>query len=273
MLKLFQAKIIQKFVSSIKFMPSRRETMKEINSRYYEDISSSKEDGSDLISLMHFMDLNERKEFDKIDHICKRLLPDIATNSHTHRDENDIIADMTEKGVTLNKLNKYLEALACFDNVLKLEPDNVAALTEKGVAFPGLKKFDDAIKNFAKVVSQDPGNEAAIDKLAKLHQADFGNKNVDKPLNTLKGHSDSVNSVAITSDNKIVSGSHDKTIKVWDLKTGKLLNTLKGHSKLVKSVAITSDNSKIVSGSFDNTIKVWELNTGKLLNTLVGHSG
>jgi hypothetical protein len=91
-------------------------------------------------------------------------------------------------------------------------------------------------------------------------------------LNTLVGPSSSVNSVAISSDNsKIVSGSWDKTIKVWELNTGRLLNTLEVSSP-VTSVAISSDNSKIASGSWDKTIKVWELNTGRLLNTFEGRS-
>jgi WD40 repeat protein len=82
-------------------------------------------------------------------------------------------------------------------------------------------------------------------------------------LRTLEGHSDSVNSVAVTSDGtKIVSGSEDKTIKVWDLTaSGRLLNTLEGHHDSVSSVAVTPDGTKIVSGS-NKTIKVWDLNNG-----------
>ena len=89
----------------------------------------------------------------------------------------------------------------------------------------------------------------------------------------MEGHSSTVNSVAIRPDNtKIVSGSSDNTIKVWDLESGRLLNTL-NLSSYVNSVAITSDNSKIVSsGSADKIIKVWDLNTGKLLNTVEGHT-
>ena|SRR6185437_11054871 len=84
----------------------------------------------------------------------------------------------------------------------------------------------------------------------------------------MEGHFSNVISVAITSDNtKIVSGSRENTIKIWDMNTGKLLNTLQGHF----AVAITSDNTKIVSGTSD-TIKIWDMNTGKLLNTLQGHS-
>jgi WD40 repeat protein len=88
--------------------------------------------------------------------------------------------------------------------------------------------------------------------------------NTGKLLNTLKGHTNIVSSLAVTSDNsKIVSGSTYGTIKVWELNTGKLLKTLKGHSDYVNCVAITSDNSKIVSGSYDQTIKVWDLDKEK----------
>jgi WD40 repeat protein len=99
-------------------------------------------------------------------------------------------------------------------------------------------------------------------------------RNKEPLLRTLEGHSSFLNSVAISSDNsKIVSGSSDRTIKLWDLDTGKLLNTLEGHTNHVNSVATTSDNSKIVSGSSDRTIKLWDLDSGKLLNTLEGHRG
>ena len=86
-------------------------------------------------------------------------------------------------------------------------------------------------------------------------------------LNTLEGHYSSVNSVAVTPDNtKIVSGSSDYTIKVWDLTASRrLLNTMEGHSSYVNSVAVTPDGTKIVSGSDDKTVKVWDLNNG--LNT------
>jgi len=98
-------------------------------------------------------------------------------------------------------------------------------------------------------------------------------KKIENSIKTLKGHSGVVTSVAVYKD-KIVSGSEDNTIKIWDFKSGKLLNTLKLKLKLetssrgVKSIAV--DNDKIVSGSWGQAIKIWDLNTGELLNTLKG---
>ncbi|PLX81810.1 MAG: hypothetical protein C0617_15855 [Desulfuromonas sp.] len=81
-------------------------------------------------------------------------------------------------------------------------------------------------------------------------------------------HSDHVNSVAI-AEGRIVSGSDDKTIKIWDLASGKLLHTLPGHERDVTAVAII--DGKIVSGSWDKKIKIWDLESGKLLQSLSGH--
>jgi WD40 repeat protein len=71
---------------------------------------------------------------------------------------------------------------------------------------------------------------------------------------------------------KIVSGSLDKTIKIWDAVSGESLNTLEGHFESVSSVSWNHDSSKIVSGSYDETIKIWDAVSGELLNTLLGHS-
>jgi WD40 repeat protein len=70
---------------------------------------------------------------------------------------------------------------------------------------------------------------------------------------------------------KLASGSADKTIKIWDVTTGKVLNTLKGHESSVWSVGFSPDGKKLASGSVDNTIKIWDVTTGKVLNTLKGH--
>ena len=60
-------------------------------------------------------------------------------------------------------------------------------------------------------------------------------------MNTLNGHTGPVRSAAYSPDGlKIVSGSHDNSIKIWDADTGLLLNTLNGHTSWVLSVAYSN---------------------------------
>ena len=70
----------------------------------------------------------------------------------------------------------------------------------------------------------------------------------------------------------IVSGSGDKSIKIWDVETGELVRTLEGHTGIVLSVCYSPDNKQIASGSADQSIKIWNAETGKLVRTLDGHT-
>jgi len=86
-------------------------------------------------------------------------------------------------------------------------------------------------------------------------------------------HTSDVHSVAFSSNGEhVVSGSSDKTIKVWNVATGRLEQTLNGHTNWVLSVAFNNDGTKVVSGSSDNTIKVWNVATGETEQTLNGHN-
>ena len=101
-----------------------------------------------------------------------------------------------------------------------------------------------------------------------------GKENLDIPLlYSFTAHSHIVTSLTISADGKyLISGSRDRTIKIWNLETAELLHTLKGHRDGVDTIALSADGKMIASGSADNTIKIWHLETGQLLATFSGHS-
>jgi len=70
------------------------------------------------------------------------------------------------------------------------------------------------------------------------------------------------------SGNIVVSGSYDKTVRMWDLKTGEHLRTLRGHTDKVYTVVF--DGVRVVSGSLDSTIRVWDAKDGTCLHELTG---
>jgi guanine nucleotide-binding protein subunit beta-2-like 1 protein len=74
----------------------------------------------------------------------------------------------------------------------------------------------------------------------------------------LTGHNNAVASVTLSSDGQFaLSGSWDKTLRLFDLNTGATVRTFQGHTKDVFSVAFSGDNRQIVSGSRDKTIRLW----------------
>ncbi|CAD8083708.1 unnamed protein product [Paramecium primaurelia] len=91
-------------------------------------------------------------------------------------------------------------------------------------------------------------------------------------LHKIEGHNGTVNSVCYSYDGNIIaSGSSDKTIHLWDVKSGEVLNKLYGHNDSVKSVSFSSDGLTLASGSEDNSIRIWDINSGQEILTLLGH--
>ena len=89
----------------------------------------------------------------------------------------------------------------------------------------------------------------------------------------LMRHTGWVLSVAFSPDGKrIVSGSGDQTVKVWNAQTGQEPLTLKGHTGWVLSVCFSPDGKRIVSGSGDQTMKVWIAQTGQQTLSFKGHT-
>lgn len=86
---------------------------------------------------------------------------------------------------------------------------------------------------------------------------------------TLEGHGAAVNAIQIF-DGQIVSASGDRSVKVWDVRTGACTRTFSGHSKGIACVQF--DGRRIVSGSSDETVRIFDRATGAEVACLNGHT-
>ena len=99
-------------------------------------------------------------------------------------------------------------------------------------------------------------------------------KQAAKEIRRFLGHTDGVWSVAFTPDGRqAISGSYDRTIRLWDLATGKELRRLEGHAGPVLSVAVAPDGRTALWGSADGTIRLWDLINGRQVQVYAGHKG
>jgi len=92
----------------------------------------------------------------------------------------------------------------------------------------------------------------------------------DPCIAVLEGHHDHINGARILSSGNILSWSFDKTLRVWDSKTGVQLLLMQGHTDRVYG-AIALNNERILSISGDNTRRVWDAETGFQLVLLQNH--
>ncbi len=91
-------------------------------------------------------------------------------------------------------------------------------------------------------------------------------------VKTLKNESQAIVSFAFSPDGSTIATARDRSITLWNIKTGQEISTLNGHSQPVTTLAISPDGQTLVSGSKDKTIKLWNLATGQEIRTLGVHS-
>lgn len=89
----------------------------------------------------------------------------------------------------------------------------------------------------------------------------------------LRGQLGKIVCIAISADGRVaVSGSEDKTARIWDVGAGSCLATLEGHARSIYGLAIIGDGRQVLTGSFDRTIRLWDSENGQCLRIFEGHA-
>ena len=80
-------------------------------------------------------------------------------------------------------------------------------------------------------------------------------------IKSLKAHSERITCLAALENERLASGSVDKSVIIWNVDSGKQLNKFQKHKGWITSLAALGDD-QIASGSTDNTIRIWNVNKG-----------
>lgn len=124
-------------------------------------------------------------------------------------------------------------------------------------------------KQYVLSVAFSPSNNllasAGIGKTIELWNAKTG-----EWLCTLGRHESRINSIAFSSDGKVLASSttsfiEDGKIRLWSMQSLELLRKLDGHTKGVRAIALSPSGRLLVSGSFDETVRIWKVEDGSQL--------
>ncbi len=208
----------------------------------------------------------------------------------------ELLADgLNNKGLSMLDLGKSEEAEKLWDEALKIEPHHPQATYNRGmVRWRTARITDDLlVRELEEVRSSHPqlwvaayllglihlerGHAEAATKLLKnaagstrdgqvqsaFYRARSGIEQGTGCVRTFEGHTDWIESVCFSPDGRwALSGSRDKTLRLWEVSTGRCVQRFEGHANTVWSVLFISDGRLALSGSADGTLRLWEVSTG-----------
>ena len=89
-----------------------------------------------------------------------------------------------------------------------------------------------------------------------------------RSLHVLKGSRSSIRAALFLSDDRIATGSHDKTIRVWSAETGASVREIEAHGDMVNSIVLSTDKRQFASSSDDRTVKLYDIQTYSIVGTV-----
>ena len=110
------------------------------------------------------------------------------------------------------------------------------------------------------------------ERLAALRKAEI-EKN-SQALQTFAAHTAPVMSLCFSGNGRYAfsAGSWDRSVKMWEMSTGKVVRSFGGYSDLVRCAAVSPDDNYLLSGVGDGSLLLTEVKTGKVIRNLVGHT-
>lgn len=242
-----------KLIESYKFKEAKIDTMRSRVEERTNQLIQKLIDQQDF--LFHEMALIESEYNFKLDE-CKSSFLKLESKLNGIKDSFNNINDVDVLASLLNEI-KSID--------YKSKINELDSLDFEDYEYSENEKFEIEIKKKEPIDIQLLNNLSMIDLNEQV-------PNTNPLIRSFKAHTDIIKSLAvISSSKKLITGSKDKLIKIWNLQNGRLIRTIRGVNSCVRALAVL-DNKNIVSGSCANKIQIWNSSNGALVRTLNGHS-
>jgi WD40 repeat protein len=212
-------------------------------------------------------------------------------------------AALNNRAVSLYDLGKKEEAERVWEQALQDDPNHAESAYNLGlIRWRTGRVADDALIQRLEIIGRtEPARDSTAYLLAQVHmeRQDFDSaaaileklapghdgREIGRALDQAKsraadsvkcvhvvtGHS--MDAVCLSADGRYaLSGSNDKTVRLWDLSADACVRTLSGHTGPVKCVCLSADGRHALSGSNDRTMRLWDVGTGECRRIFEGHA-
>ncbi|XP_035697367.1 F-box/WD repeat-containing protein 7-like [Branchiostoma floridae] len=133
-----------------------------------------------------------------------------------------------------------------------------------------LKQPPEKLGKFMSVAGLPASDQSSTVSMTETHSSIVGAVHAVRKVRKLQGHMDSVQCLALDK-RRLMTGSMDRTVRVWDIRSGRSIRKLYGHKGGIRSIHF--NQTKICTGSWDMSIMVWDIVQFERLAVLTGHRG
>ncbi len=186
------------------------------------------------------------------------------------KEDPDALYQEATRCVEENDLQLAIEALT---QAIRLRPDYLKAYQYRAFLNEQLGYVHRAASDFKKVQElkgSTPPSGSSRSTTASPSITHW------QQVRVLRGHSQAITRIIYSSDGKmLVSGSQDKTIKLWPLDGGRIRYTLPGYEGPVHDLSLRRDGQAVIAACGDKVLRWWDLSSRKMhrLGRMGAHSG
>ncbi len=207
------------------------------------------------------------------------LSPDTTTLVTVGLD-NTIKIRRTSDGILLRTIDNkgpysQVSALAMSPDGTKIVVGSMTSLTDNSLSnriyriSDGALLLSWAVSNHTDALAWSPDGTKIAESILGSNDIHLRSATDGSILTTLTGHTSSVGPLAFSPDGaRLVSGSNDFTVRLWNTADGTLLHTFIGATNFIDSVAFSPDNHTLASTSDDGILRLWDANSGLLLHSI-----